>query len=297
MPTKKSRQVRRAEERARGARLASSRGRSSRRPLVLALGSVAVLLLVVGGLIGVKLAGGGSPEAAGGGGAGRASASVVNSVKSIPPSAFDRVGYQPSVVPPQRISGKPLVLNGKPQVVYVGAEYCPYCAAERWAIVTALSRFGTFSKLGATHSSTSDVYPDTPTFSFHGATYTSRYVGLQAVETYTNIADGNSYKPLDTPTALEASLASRYDSGGSIPFVDIGNRYMIAGATYDPALLQGLTMSQVAAALHDPSSPLCRAVLGTANAVTAALCQATGGKPSTVCTSPGVTASAAKLGT
>ena len=41
----------------------------------------------------------------------------------------------------------PLTNSGKIVIVYVGAEYCPYCAAERWAIVTALETFGTFSGL------------------------------------------------------------------------------------------------------------------------------------------------------
>ncbi len=34
--------------------------------------------------------------------------------------------------------GQPaLTSGGKPQIVYMGAEYCPYCAAERWAMVVA----------------------------------------------------------------------------------------------------------------------------------------------------------------
>ena len=33
-------------------------------------------------------------------------------------------------------------------------------------MVSALSRFGTFTGLTTTHSSTSDVYPNTPTFTF-----------------------------------------------------------------------------------------------------------------------------------
>jgi hypothetical protein len=32
-------------------------------------------------------------------------------------------------------------------MLYIGAEYCPYCAAERWPLVMALSKFGTFSNL------------------------------------------------------------------------------------------------------------------------------------------------------
>ena len=42
----------------------------------------------------------------------------------------------------------------------------------------ALGRFGTFAHLGATSSSADEVFPGTPTFSFDGTTYRSRYVVL-----------------------------------------------------------------------------------------------------------------------
>ena len=35
----------------------------------------------------------------------------------------------------------------KPELLYIGAEYCPYCAASRWPLIIALSRFGTFKGL------------------------------------------------------------------------------------------------------------------------------------------------------
>jgi hypothetical protein len=285
---KKSRQVRRAEDRARALRPPTR----SRRPLGVAVAAVVGVLVVIAALVGVKLAEGGS--AAAGSPSAVASPAVMRSIQSLPAGVFNRVGYQADVVKPARISGRPLTKDGKPLVVYVGAEYCPYCAAERWAIVSALSRFGTFHDLGVTHSSSVDVDPNTPTFSFHGARYTSRYLSLDAVETYTNTPVGDSYAPLDTPTALEASLDERYGNG-TIPFVDLANRYMINGASYNPSLLQGLTVRQVAAALRDPSSPICKAILGTANAVTAGLCKATGGRPGNVCSSPAVTANAGKL--
>src|SRR5207249_3539085 len=34
--------------------------------------------------------------------------------------------------------------TGKVQVLFVGADYCPYCAAQRWSIIAALNRFGKF---------------------------------------------------------------------------------------------------------------------------------------------------------
>lgn len=290
MSQKKSRQVRRAEDRAR----ALQPQRPSRRPLLIAGSAVAVVLVAIGGLFAVKLSQGGSTAAAAAAPRAGAPPAVVRSIATLPAAVFDRVGYQSDVVKPQPISGPPLKQDGKPLVVYLGGEFCPYCAAERWAIVSALSRFGTFHDLGATHSSSSDVYPNTATFSFHGASYASRYLSLDAVEIYSNTRSGDGYAALDRPTAREASLDRRYGTG-AIPFVDIGNRYVINGASYDPGLLQGLTMRQIAAALRDPSSPISKAILGTANAVTAGLCKATGGQPGNVCSSPAVTTNAARL--
>ena len=55
-------------------------------------------------------------------------------------------------------------------------------------------------------------------------------------------------------------------------------------------------MSQIAADLSDPTSPVANAVLGAANEITAAICTTTGEKPGPVCTSPGVRAGALRLG-
>jgi hypothetical protein len=84
-------------------------------------------------------------------------------------------------------------------------------------------------------------------------------------------------------------------SQGSIPFVDIGNKYLISGASYSPQVLQGKSWSQIAAALDNPSSPITQAVNGTANMITAAVCKTTGGQPANVCTSKAVTSAEGKL--
>ena len=177
-----------------------------------------------------------------------------------------------------------ITADGKPRVLYVGAEYCPFCAAERWAMVAALSRFGTFSNLGITSSSASDTDPNTATLSFHGATYTSDSLSFTGYETTTNQqqADG-SYPTLDTPSTADKALVTKYDappfvtpdSKGSIPFVDIGGKYVISGASYDPAMLAGKTHQQIADAMADPTSDIAKAIDGTANVITAAICQIT----------------------
>ena len=137
----------------------------------------------------------------------------------------------------------------------MGAEYCPYCAAERWAMIVALSRFGTFSGLTTIHSASStapahaEPYPNTPTWTFHGSTYTSKYLTFTPVEMQTNIPDKSTgnYTILETPTAAQQALLTKYDAppyvssadAGAIPFIYFGSKYMIAGASYNPTVLAG----------------------------------------------------------
>ncbi|TMG04401.1 MAG: DUF929 domain-containing protein [Chloroflexi bacterium] len=173
--------------------------------------------------------------------------------------------------------------NGRPEVFYYGAEFCPYCAAQRWPLIIALSRFGTFSGLQATTSSSSDVFPNTPTFTFRNATYTSQYLDFLSVET-----TDRDRNPLQTPTASERQLVSSYDPGGTIPFIDVANRYAMTGAMYTPDTLGGMSLRAVADALKDPSSTQARAIIGSANLTTAAICKANADQPGTVCSSSAI---------
>ncbi|MHB8342636.1 MAG: hypothetical protein ACYDB7_15900, partial [Mycobacteriales bacterium] len=76
---------------------------------------------------------------------------------------------------------------------------------------------------------------------------------------------------------------------------DFANQYLISGASYNPAVLSGLTPTQVAADLASTSSPVARNVDGTANVITAVLCQLTAGQPGAVCAAPGVVTATAAL--
>jgi thiol-disulfide isomerase/thioredoxin len=213
---------------------------------------------------------------------------------------FAAVGSPTSVVPPTAVGGKDPILRdatGKPVITYIGAEYCPYCAAERWALAVALSRFGTFSNLSGTHSSSTDVYPDTQTLSFYGSSYSSPYVSFNTVEGATNEQINGAYPTLQTPTAQQNTLLSRYDSSGNIPFLDIGNRYVITGASYSPQVLRGLSRTQIAGQLNDPSSAVAQAIDGAANNITAAICVVTGNVPSSVAGTPTIAAIEKNLGT
>jgi hypothetical protein len=163
-------------------------------------------------------------------------------------------------------------------MLYIGAEWCPYCAAERWAMAVALSRFGSFTPLRGVHSSPTDVYPNTATLTFFGSTYTSNYLTFTPVEQQ----DVNR-NLLQNPTAAQKALWAKYEPpGDAYPFIDIGNRF-VATTTYNPQVLQGLSWNQIAADLHNPSSAVSQGAVGSANLFTAAICKITGNAPASVC--------------
>ncbi|RKS84247.1 uncharacterized protein DUF929 [Motilibacter peucedani] len=286
---------RRAAARAKAEQLRLQQARSERRRRVLLAGSsVAVVVALVVALVAIRLASGGSSDESGAASQ-PADPAVVAAVTGVPATAYAAVGTGTVTAQPTPLSGQPaLTADGKPRVLYLGAEYCPFCAAERWGVVAALSRFGTFSGLAQTHSSPSDVFPSTPTLSFHGATYTSDYISFTGQELESNEREGNGYAPLDTAAPADLALL-RSVGKGAYPFLDIGGRYAVSGASYDAQVLQGKTHAQVAQALSDPTSEIAKGVLGTANSITAAVCTLTGQQPAAVCSAAGVTKAAAAL--
>lgn len=219
-------------------------------------------------------------------GASPAPAVVVSDISSVPTSTFDEIGQGLALSYPKTLNSPNLTENGKPEVFYQGAEYCPYCAAERWAMATALSRFGTFSNLKVTHSSTTDVYPNTQTLSFYGSTYKSNYITFTPVELYTNIATlEGGYTALQTLTASEQNIVTKYDASGGYPFVDFGGKYYVSGATYNPQILSNSSWEKIASSLGTPDNEISEGVDGAANTLTAAICKMTNNQPSGVCDS------------
>jgi hypothetical protein len=277
--------------------------RRHHRTLARTAGGGAVLGLVVA-LIVVLAVPGGSPSPS----PAPASdlASYVVTATQVPDSVLQQVGLPASVTPPTAVAGQPPLLTdgGLPAVVYVGANWCPYCALERWALVVALSRFGTFTDLGqVTASASTDVYPNLQSWSFHGSAYTSRYLTFDPaeVQSTTPTPADDSYTALDALSPLQKTAFDTYDtppySDGSkaMPFVDVGNRYLAIGASASPSVLEGLSLDQVAADLSDPSSPVAQAVDGTANYLIGALCAATGVTKPPVCTTSSAVQAQARL--
>ena len=273
--------------------------------------AVGVVVLIVGALVIVKISKGGVASPTQGWQA--TSAETVTALTTVPQSVFDTIGITSpieSVTTPEVHLSEPQLTytdaktgTKLPGVYYFGSEYCPFCAAQRWPTIVALARFGTFASLGNTSSSSTDVYPSTPSFTFTKATYSSPYIALHTIEEYSNVpsANGQGYVLLHKPTAEESAIIKKYDTptyfptmnaqyAGSIPFFSIGNRIMWAGASISPSAFQGQVRDDIAKNLTDTTNPITQGVIASANYITAAICSQTGQQPGKVCNSKGVLA-------
>jgi Domain of unknown function (DUF929) len=281
---------------ARGQRAGSGRrppsppARRQRRLVGLAAGAIVLALAV---LVGARLLSPSAPVPP----EGPVPPDVLASVTNVPAATFAQVGRGTATALPIPVrTDVRRGPSGLPLVTYIGAEYCPFCAAERWPLIVALSRFGQFANLRTSHSASDDVFPNTPTFSFAGASFSGQYLEFSAVELQSNVRSGGSYAPLQTPTADQAQLLRQYsappyvpsNAAGSIPFIDIAGQYIISGATYRPEVLRGQTLESIAGSLANPASAQAQAIIGAANGITAALCAATDNTPADVCGEPAV---------
>ena len=176
-----------------------------------------------------------------------------------------------------------------PRVVYVGAEYCPFCAALRWPLVLTLLRFGDLRGLRFMRSSPTDVFADPPTLSFYHARYAAPAVILRAYETATRFG-----APLQRVPHAVNELFDAYDAppftedAGAIPFLYLNGLYVVSGSPVSPGLFDGKTWGDIARALGDPRSKMYRTVMPVANALSAAVCAGMSAPPRRVCGSPGV---------
>ena len=191
---------------------------------------------------------------------------------------FPNHDYDLIPIPPSASFNAPsLVQNGKPSVVYIGAQGCPFCAQERWVLVTALDRFGNFSKLFYDRSATVDgniptftfnfsnstfqsavdkppvnggPYGDSnPTGFFYGNYYTSPYINFYSLDQV-----GSSF--LVNESGISSAYPFIYDnvvsqanrgfgikdfSLGGVPFFSINNQYVFDGATLNANIVFGDT--------------------------------------------------------
>jgi Domain of unknown function (DUF929) len=198
---------------------------------------------------------------------------VLSALTTIPAAVDEQVGRGESTVGMKPISGPAMSIGGLPTVRFVGGLFCPYCAAERWSIIAALSRFGTFTGLSEIRSSEDNL----ATFDFAKAKYTGTFIHFKSVE-----LEDQQLRPLQKLTIAQIALFKKYGHD-SFPFLYLGGKYAQEGAGYAPATLEGLDHAQIAAALRDPTSATTRSIVGEANVLTAAICGITNNQPSQVC--------------
>lgn len=224
-------------------------------------------------------------------------------VTGIPASVFDDVGVNSPVVPvvppvliPSSSVRTAKQSSGTPTVLFVGTEYCSFCAAERWPLIAALSRFGTFGTLYDVESSSIDYAPDTPSFSFDGTSFTSKYVRFRAYEVRSDVLGPDGYLPLMKLSDSARSVLDRFDPTARYPFVDIGGEALVLQANLSPETFVGTSRQQVAGGLVDPTDAVTQGIVASANYLTAAICHADGERPGAVCLSAGVAAADLALG-
>jgi hypothetical protein len=271
----------------------AARKAERRNRMLITGGSTLVVLVIVLAFILVKLTQG-SPSSSGSTSTTGTllPASVASQVTGVPPATLNTVGKgavpASTSTPFSPGSGAALTSGGKPEMLYIGAEFCPYCAAMRWSMAVALSRFGALTPLHGIHSSSVDTDPNTATLTFYKSGYTSKYLTFSPVENET-VSRG----PLQNPTAAQNAVWAKYEPDPSTrgyPFIAFGNKLVMKGPIYNPAVLAGKSWSQIAAALKDPTSPIAQSVDGAANYITGAICRMTNNQPSSVCATPAVTA-------
>ncbi len=252
-------------------------------PLV---GAVVVVLALVGAFVVMAQQGSSSASAQIGQ---PASSTIMRAVTSISPSIIAAVGAgtlsngAPLPNPLRAIPGPSLTTDGKPQVLYIGGEFCPYCAADRWSLVNALSRFGAFSNLRYMRSADDDG--DIATLTFSGSGYTSPYVSFVPIEN-----EDRSHQQLQPLNGEQQQLLSTL-GGNGYPFVDIAGQYANDAPKsypggYDQSVLSGKDWLQIADALGNTHSPITQGVVGNANYVTAAICAVTHDRPASACDTP-----------
>ncbi|MGH3245499.1 MAG: DUF929 family protein [Trebonia sp.] len=193
---------------------------------------------------------------------------------------------------PHAVSGPPLALDGKPEVLYIAEEDCPYCAMENWPLIVALGRFGNFTGLTTSQSPEFEDIAQVDSWTFFGSRYTSPYLSLAPVERRSNDLvnakanpdDDASYRVLQRLTPTQQAIFARYDKTGSTPFLDFGgNAVRIGSGAIPPQLMTGKSWQQLAAALRQPKTEIGAALLDEADVLTAQLCRLTDNRPGSAC--------------
>ena len=264
----------------------------TRRNRALGIASIVAVVVVVITLVVVKIAGGGNPSP----GVGTLTSSppagtqvpvaLMRKLRSIPLSSLVEAPTGGLIASPQAISDQPLNAAGKPDLLYVGAEFCPICAAERWAMYVALSKFGTFNpQPGQIHSAVRDG--DIPTLTFYKTDFTSPYFTFTPVETTTNKPDGNYYVILERPTPAQQQLWQSH-TGETFPWLDFGGKLQLTSAQFSPTVLEGQSFDSIASQIGNNRTAIGADVDASAKVFIQSICGTlTANQPADICSAVG----------
>ena len=149
----------------------------------------------------------------------------------------------------QDLDANALFINNMVSFVYVGGEFCPICAMERWAIVMALSNYGNFSSPSFYNSSEGNI----PTYDFTKISYSSSVVNFEKVE----VSDQQTHS-LEPLTGIPASLYEKYNSNQYIPFICIGGTFIQIGSgkSFNTASFSGLSSQQIESQIQSKNGPV-----------------------------------------
>lgn len=168
---------------------------------------------------------------------------VEQNYTNTPPSSLEK-----SIDDFTLISNSTITASGKIVIIFIGAEACPFCAAESWSLVIALQQFGSLTGLTHIISNSSESIPNIPGYGFSNASYQSKEISFWEVET-----TGTSWNyKLQSPNSTEESFFTKYDPNGDIPFLLIGDLYLHIGSGVPPESMANMEWDQC---LNEVSSP------------------------------------------
>jgi hypothetical protein len=180
--------------------------------------------------------------------------------------------------------------SGKSLVFFMGAGFCPFCAAERWAVVEALKNFGTWEGLVEDKSAGHDEkYLNVPTLNFARAKYSSEHVEFVGRET----ADRN-FEPLQELDTKDYEILDTFNPDQIIPFLLVDGQFMQVGAGYSPKLIEGMDHAKVRAEIENASSEVGKAIRDEVDNIVALVCKSIGGK-SGICQKEKISGLTAKI--
>ena len=226
-----------------------------------------VLVAVLGTLLLVKVVGGSNGE--------RTttdlsptSAVVLAEVTHVPASVFDDVGVELAWIVPIVAAEPPPRCERADGASQDGARL-PWSST--WARSTARSAprsagrscspsrgSGRSRPLYDMQSSPTDFAPNTPTFTFYRAKYSSTYVVFHAYEVDSDVLTTKGYVALMHLPRHVRRLLRPLDPTMTYPIVDFANLVVVHQANLEPDHVRWLSRDQIASGLTDPANPVTR---------------------------------------